>query len=170
MAKKLSYRIRNWAEYNTALIQRGNIDAIQKWIATKTKRKGRPKLYSDDAILCALLLRAVYHLPLRAVQGFLCALVSMLALSLPIPNYTRVCRRAQSLGQGIKRLCGNRKITDIVIRHLSKLHLLAKIALFGIFAIKFFDHVFTHALKILCQICAKIANFIKQSEVSKDVY
>src|SRR5277367_5200933 len=59
--------------------------------------------------------RAVYHLPLRAVQGFLCALVSMLALSLPIPNYTRVCRRAQSLGQGIKRLCGNRKITDIVI-------------------------------------------------------
>jgi len=41
--------------------------------------------------------------------------VSMLALSLPIPNYTRVCRRAQSLGQGIKRLCGNRKITDIVI-------------------------------------------------------
>jgi hypothetical protein len=50
MAKKLSYRIRNWAEYNTALIQRGNIsvwfsdDALQKWMAKKTKRKGRPKL------------------------------------------------------------------------------------------------------------------------------
>lgn len=32
-------------------------------------------------------------------------------------------------------------------RHLSKFHLLAKIALFVIFATKFLDHVYTHALK-----------------------
>jgi len=30
-----------------------------------------------------------------------------------------------------------------------------------------FDHVFTHALKILQKICAKIANFIKQSKFRK---
>ena len=84
MEKKLTYRIKNWAEYNTALIQRGNIsvwfsdDAIKKWLAPTQSKKGRPKFYSDDAILCALLLRVVYHLPLRALQGFLGALVSLL--------------------------------------------------------------------------------------------
>jgi hypothetical protein len=121
MEKKLTYRVKNWAEYNTALIQRGNIsvwfsdDAIQKWLAPKQSGKGRPRLYSDDAILCALLLRAVYNLPLRALQGFLGALVSLLMLSLPIPCYTQICRRAQFLGQRIKRLCKKGKITDIVI-------------------------------------------------------
>ena len=34
------------------------------------------------------------------------------------------------------------------IRLLSKLHLAVKIAIFGIFIIKFFDHMFTYALKI----------------------
>lgn len=121
MEKKLTYRVKNWAEYNRALIKRGNIsvwfseDAIQKWMAPKRSGKGRPRIYSDDAILCALLLRAVYNLPLRALQGFLEALVSLLGLSLPIPYYTQICRRAQFLGQKIKKICKNRKITDIVI-------------------------------------------------------
>jgi hypothetical protein len=120
MEKKLTYRVKNWAEYNTALIQRRNIsvwfseDAIKKWTAPKQSVKGRPRLYSDDAILCALVLRAVYNLPLRALQGFLEALVSLLMLSLPIPCYTQICRRAQFLGQKIQRLC-KRKITDVVI-------------------------------------------------------
>src|SRR6187431_2520358 len=88
MEKKNIYRVKNWGEYNKALIQRGNIsvwfseDAIQKWAAPKQPGKGRPKVYSDDAILCALLLRAVYNLPLRALQGFLGALVSLLVLAL----------------------------------------------------------------------------------------
>ena len=121
MEKKRIYRVKNWGEYNTALIQRGNIsvwfseDAIQKWRAPKQSGKGHPRPYSDDAILCALLLRAVYNLPLRALQGFLGALVSLMVLSLPIPCYTQICRRARFLGQRIKRLCKKRKITDIVI-------------------------------------------------------
>ena len=117
MEKKLTYRVKNWAEYNTALIQRGNISVwfSDEWLAPKLPGKGRPKFYSDDAILCTLLLRAVYNLPLRALQGFLGALVSLLKLSLPIPCYTQICRRAQFLGQTIKRLCKKRKITDIVI-------------------------------------------------------
>ncbi|MBI2742420.1 MAG: transporter substrate-binding domain-containing protein [Chlamydiales bacterium] len=52
-------------------------------------------------------------------------------------------------------------------RPLSKLHLLVKIGLFGIFDTKFFDHVFTHALKILRQICTKNLNFSEQSEFRK---
>ncbi|MBM3198541.1 MAG: IS5/IS1182 family transposase, partial [Chlamydiae bacterium] len=70
---KGTYRIRNWNEYNRSLIQRGSItlwfseDAIKKWHETlRTLEKGRPFIYSDDAILCSLLIRGVFHLSLRA--------------------------------------------------------------------------------------------------------
>ena len=52
-------------------------------------------------------------------------------------------------------------------RLLSKFHLVAKIALFSIFFVKFFDHVFTHALKIFQKTCVKTANFFNQSEFRK---
>jgi hypothetical protein len=61
--KKDSYHIHNRQEYNKALVQRGSItfwfseDAINKWYSTSsTGKKGRPQKYSDDAILCALLI------------------------------------------------------------------------------------------------------------------
>ena len=73
-----SYRVGNWSKYNRALIKRGSInvwfseDVIESWHNTsKTGKKGRPQVYADDAILCALMIRSVYHLPLRGLQGFL---------------------------------------------------------------------------------------------------
>lgn len=54
-----------------------------------------------------------------------------------------------------------------VIRHLSKLHLIEKIALFHIFFVKFFDRMFTYGLKIFQKICSKIINFFKQSTFRK---
>lgn len=111
MDKKLTYRIRNWSEYNKALIQRGSItmwfqgQTPEKWRASRgAKKRGRPRIYSDDAILCALVIRAVYRLPLRALQGFLCSIVDILQLALPVPCYTRICRRAVLLGQELNKL------------------------------------------------------------------
>jgi len=84
---KAKYRIHNWNDYNKSLIQRRSItvwfseDAIKKWTAPKEiGKKGRPKLYSDDAILTALIIRSVFHLPLRALQGFLTSLVMILGI------------------------------------------------------------------------------------------
>lgn len=115
-----SYRIKNWSEYNRSLVQRGSInfwfseEAINKWSnETRTNKKGRPEIYSDDAILCALLIRTVYHLPLRALEGMLLSLSSLLHLSIPIPSYTQICRRAKSLGKVLKKL-SNRRPCDIV--------------------------------------------------------
>jgi IS5 family transposase len=80
-------------------------EAIKKWRNTNhTGGKGRPQEYSDDAILCALLIRTVYHLPLRATEGLLLSLVSLLGLSLKIPSYTQICRRAKFLGRILKKL------------------------------------------------------------------
>lgn len=115
----MSYRISNWSEYNKNLINRGNIifwfseDAIKKWKSKKSKKHfGRPFLYSDDAIICALTLRYIYNLPLRALQGFLKSLVVMLKLSLPIPSYTQICRRSQKLK--VNKKISRKNPTDIV--------------------------------------------------------
>lgn len=114
------YRIKNWSEYNRSLIQRGSItlwfaeESINKWYSkTHTGEKGRPRIYSDDAILCALLIRTVYHLPLRALQGFLCSLVMLLKLSIYVPSYTQICRRAKDLNKALKKL-SNHQPSDIV--------------------------------------------------------
>jgi hypothetical protein len=120
MEKKLNYRIRNWSDYNKALEQRGSItlwfsdETIKGWRENKsTGKKGRPRIYSADAILCVLMIRAVYHLPLRAVRGFVASLITLLALGLPVPCYTRICRRAKELGQELTKLSRKRP-TDIV--------------------------------------------------------
>lgn len=120
MTPKAKYRIRNWKDYNRSLVKRGNVtvwfseDAINKWHAAPTGKHGRPSLYSDDAILAALMIRFVFHLPLRALEGFLISLASVMGLHLCIPSYTQVCRRSRALGKDLKRLT-KRTITDLVI-------------------------------------------------------
>lgn len=118
---KAKYRMRNWSEYNKSLIQRGSLtvwlseDAVKKWLAPKEiGKKGRPELFSDDAILAALMIRFVFHLSLRALQGFLTSLIVLLSAGLPVPSYTQICRRAKTLGQELKKL-SRKNITDIVI-------------------------------------------------------
>lgn len=49
---------------------------------------GAPRRYSDLALECALVLKAIFHLSLRATQGFLASVRELMALTLPIPDYT----------------------------------------------------------------------------------
>ena len=65
------YKIRNWPQYNKALIQRGSItiwveeEALRKWLSTSCSgRAGRPETYSNDAILMLLVLREMFKLTL----------------------------------------------------------------------------------------------------------
>jgi Transposase DDE domain len=101
---KSSYRIRNWSQYNAALTKRGSLTlwvdpaAIDQGLATTAPaRRGRPLLYSDAAIRCCLLLREVFHLPLRQTQGLARSLFAMLKLDLPSPHYSLLSRRARHL-------------------------------------------------------------------------
>ena len=114
------YKINNWAEYNRSLIQRGSLTvwieegAIQGWFAKeKIKRRGRCQTYSNDAILMLLVLREVYHLPLRAVQGLAESIFRMMGLDLPVPTYTQICRRAKTLGRVLKRLQRKGKVNIV---------------------------------------------------------
>jgi len=104
MQKKKLYRIKNWSEYNQALINRGSItvwfdeEVIKKWYAQNNSiKKGHPQRYSKIAIECSLTIRAIYHLPFRSAQGFLASLIELLHLQLDTPNYTTLCRRQKNL-------------------------------------------------------------------------
>lgn len=107
---KKSYRINNWREYNAALVKRGSftvwIDeaAIIGWL-TREHHGGRGAscTYSDAAITAALLVKSVYHLPLRATQGLLGALLSMMGLALPVPHYSTLSRRQACLNVKLPR-------------------------------------------------------------------
>ena len=98
------YRIRNWPEYNRALIARGRLtfwfdeDAIGAWrCAEPSDGRGRPKLYTDAAIECALVLKSVFHLSLRATQGLLESVLTLMTVDLPVPDYSTVSRRQGGL-------------------------------------------------------------------------
>jgi hypothetical protein len=98
------YRIRNWRAYNRARINRGRLTvwfddhAIAAWQNTEPAAgPGAPCLYTDLATECALVFKAVYHLSLRAGQGFLSSVMELMRLTLPVPDYSTVSRRHGAL-------------------------------------------------------------------------
>jgi Transposase DDE domain len=101
--RKQQYRVRNWATYNRALVGRGDLElwfceeAIAAWRAEADGSRGAPRRYSDLAIECALTIKAVFHLPLRATQGLMQSIVRLLGLELDVMNYTTLSRRAKTL-------------------------------------------------------------------------
>src|SRR5919197_992434 len=113
MPKSLSvfrYRIRNWRAYNRALINRGRLtvwfdeQAVAAWRNTEPAAgPGAPRLYADLAIECALIFKSVYHLSLRAAQGFLSSVVELMKLTLPIPDSSTVSRRQRVLSVRLAR-------------------------------------------------------------------
>jgi IS5 family transposase len=97
------YRIRNWKQYNDALVRRGSLTlwvdqaTLEAWRYQGPPRRGAQFRYSDTAIECVLTLRSVYHLPLRATEGFARSIFGLMGLDLDVPDYSTLCRRAKSL-------------------------------------------------------------------------
>src|SRR3954467_1142169 len=102
-APKSTYRIRNWKQYNDALVRRGSLtlwvdrETLQAWRYQGPSQRGAQFRFSDTAIECLLTLRSVYHLTLRATEGFAHSLFGLMGLDLPVPDYTTLCRRAKVL-------------------------------------------------------------------------
>ena len=110
MPKKQKYRVRNWNQYNRSLINRGSITvwfdekSIAQWHDSETtSQRGRPRVYADIAIHCVLLIKVVFGLPLRSLQGFVESLVVLLKLPISVPNYTTISRRQKSLQVALER-------------------------------------------------------------------
>jgi hypothetical protein len=118
--RKRQYRIRNWRDYNKALVGRGSLSL---WIDTHSTdtwldhdnphRRGRRRRYTHSAILCALHLREVYHLPLRATEGLARSILHLMQVELPTAHYSTLSRRARSLS--IPLASSNKQIKHLVI-------------------------------------------------------
>jgi len=82
------YRVSNGAEYDQALVKRGDLtlwiseDAIASWkpAPAPTGRRGAQRKFSRHAIEAALTLRLVFKLPRRQAEGFLRSVPSLMAL------------------------------------------------------------------------------------------
>jgi len=105
-----TYRLRNWREYNAALVKRGSLtlwvseEVLHTWHADAgSGQRGAPRTYSDLAITCMAMLSAVYRLTLRATQGLLRSVMSLLQVDLPVPDYTTLCRRRRQLEVSLPR-------------------------------------------------------------------
>lgn len=103
-AIKARYRIPNWKAYNAALVQRGSLtiwlaaDVLVAWrTTTRSGAACRPQVYTDTAIQCILTLQQVFHLRLRQTEGFVRSLLTLAQVDLPVPDYSTLSRRRQTL-------------------------------------------------------------------------
>ncbi len=119
--QKRTYRIKNWRQYNDALVRRGDItiwlseDALESWEHPHDSTKvGRPFVYSDTAIECLLTIRELFQLPYRQTEGLGRSLVELLGVNVAVPDYSSLAKRAAKLNVSL-RLVNKRGPIDLVV-------------------------------------------------------
>lgn len=115
------YRVRNWAAYDAALVNRGALtiwitqEAIEAWEGErKAHVRGRPKAYSDLAIETTLTLKEVFHLTNRGAEGFVRSVFAMMKIDLCVPDHTTLSRRSKVLKVHLpkRHRCGLHLVVD----------------------------------------------------------
>ena len=103
--RKGTYKITNWRKYNESLVKRGSItfwfsgDTIDNWHHTNARPKvGHPFIYSDVAVECMLVLREQFQLPYRQTEGLGKSLAELMQITIDIPDYTSLAKRAAKMG------------------------------------------------------------------------
>ena len=98
---KYRYRVTNWAEYDRALVSRGDLtiwfdEATIKdgWTPPPPVGRGKPGLYSALAIQTCLTLKTLFRLPYRATEGLMKSLMRLNGLDFPVPDHAHMSRRA----------------------------------------------------------------------------
>ena len=100
---KQTRKVTNWADYNASLRQRGSLtlwfseEAIAGWRAAPRTTRGGQAWYSPLAILTALTLKAVFRLALRQTEGLIGSIIELLGLSLAVPTFSTLSRRAETV-------------------------------------------------------------------------
>src|SRR5918994_395532 len=88
------YKVTNWKAYEAGLRQRGSLtiwfseEAVAAWQAVARTTPGGQARYSDLAIETALILRTVFHQPLRQTEGLVSSLLGLMGLDLPVPDHS----------------------------------------------------------------------------------
>ena len=100
---KALYRVKNWSDYDKALVQRGSLtfwmsdDFETKWRHTGEKQRGSQFEYSEQAIRVMLTVKEVFHLTNRGVEGCVRSLFWLMTIPLPVPDHTTLSKRGQTV-------------------------------------------------------------------------
>ena len=97
---KMTFKVRNWPAYEAGLRRRGSLtlwieDAVLKgWQTLGPNGQAR---YRDTAIQTSLMLRMAFKLALRQTEGLMTSVLTLMGLTLSVPDHTTVSRRAVTL-------------------------------------------------------------------------
>ena len=100
---KARYKVTNWRDYEAGLRKRGSLtiwfneEAVAAWRAAPRTTPGGQARYSDLAIETSLILRTVFHQPLRQTEGLVSSLLELMGLDLPVPDHSTLSRRSRTL-------------------------------------------------------------------------
>ena len=101
--EKKRQKVTNWRVYNEGLRQRGDVtiwlspEVEEEWLADKRQTPGGQPIYSDMAISVCLTLGMVFNQALRQTQGLVRSLVRLMALDVPVPDFSTLSRRGAGL-------------------------------------------------------------------------
>lgn len=106
-AKKKTYKVRNWKEYNESLVRRGSLEfwieqgIAEVWKENGTiiirKKRGAQQQYSDSAIELCRLIGKVFHQRLRQTEGFVRSIFKQTGVNVRVPDFTTLSRRGGSI-------------------------------------------------------------------------
>lgn len=107
---KAKNKISNWSTYNKARVNRGSItfwidDKAIDGLHCETHHGGRGRGFdfSNTAIETALMIKAVFSLPLRATEGFLNSVFALMNVPCRSPSYSCLSKRAKTVAVNYKR-------------------------------------------------------------------
>jgi IS5 family transposase len=109
---KRLYRVKNWSEYDKALVQRGSItfwlaeDLEKAWWYAGEKQRGSQFDYSHQAIEIMLTIKEVFHLTNRGVEGFVRSLFQIMNIHLPVPDHSTLSKRGKRLKVKLSKKTG----------------------------------------------------------------
>src|SRR4030067_495516 len=101
--RKTVSRIRNWPEYDRALVQRGSLtiwidpEDKKRWEYNGPCQRGAQFSYSDTAIETMLTGREVFHLTNRQTEGWVRSALEALDVPLEVADHTTLSRRGKTL-------------------------------------------------------------------------
>ena len=96
----MSFKVQNWPAYEAGLRRRGSLtlwiedDTLDQW---QTCGRGGQARYTDAAIRTSLMLRTAFRLPLRQTEGLMASVLTLMDLTVSVPDHTTVSRRAVTL-------------------------------------------------------------------------
>jgi hypothetical protein len=114
------YKVTNWRDYEAGLRKRRSLtiwftdEAIAAWRAAPRTTPGGQARYSDPAIETSLILRTVFHQPLRQTEGLVGSLLELMRLDLPVPDHSTLSRRSRTLTVALRVQSANGQVHLLV--------------------------------------------------------